>query len=258
MKKKISILGCGWLGKPLASSLIHNGFVIKGSTTSKSKIEILKSEGIIPFLINLNTLKNSIADFLTSEILIISTPSKNIIDFKKLIHQIEISNLRKVIYISSTSVYDNLDQIVTEETPIKTSSLGDIEQLFKENKTFETTIIRFAGLFGYDRKPSNFIPKNKRMENPEGYINLIHRDDCVRIVEQIVIKNIWNETFNACADSHPKRRDFYTKEALKIGREAPIFNENLLNKYKIISSEKLKSMLNFSFKYSDLMSYNKS
>ena len=240
---------------PLALSLASKGFFVKGSTTSMSKYEKLKSENISPYLIELSNLENNISKFLASEILIITVPPKNIDYIKKLIHQIKKSNTKKVLFVSSTSVYKNLNRIVTEETSTKNCLLKSIEQLFTENKKTKSTIIRFGGLFGYNRKPENFIPLDKKIENPEGYVNLIHRDDCIRIIEQIVLKDIWGELFNACTDSHPKRREFYIKENLKSGRKTPKFNENSLNNYKIISSEKLKSILDFSFEYSDLMSY---
>ena len=54
---KIAIIGCGWLGLPLAKKLIKENFIVKGSTTSKEKISVLKTEKIEPFLIDLN--KNS-------------------------------------------------------------------------------------------------------------------------------------------------------------------------------------------------------
>lgn len=46
---KISILGCGWLGLPLAKALIENGFSVKGSTTSTDKLTALENDGITPF-----------------------------------------------------------------------------------------------------------------------------------------------------------------------------------------------------------------
>tara|TARA_R110001583_G_scaffold123082_1_gene274438 strand:+ start:58919 stop:59683 length:765 start_codon:yes stop_codon:yes gene_type:complete len=254
MKQKISILGCGWLGMPLASSLVKIGFTIKGSTTSNNKFKELISNNIKPYLITLNNLE-SCADFFESEILIIAIPSKNIDDFKKLILKIEQSTIKKIIFISSTSVYENLNQIVTEETETKNAPLVIIEQLFTTNNNFKTNIIRFGGLFGYNRKPGNFISFGKKIENPEGYVNLIHRDDCIKIIEEIIAKDIWNEILNACADSHPKRKNFYTKEILKLNEKAPVLNENSLNTYKIISVKKLKSILNYEFKYSDLMNY---
>ena len=50
---KISILGCGWLGFPLAKKLIEIGFEVKGSTTSENKLALLKSNNIEPFLLRL-------------------------------------------------------------------------------------------------------------------------------------------------------------------------------------------------------------
>jgi len=34
---QISILGCGWLGLPLAKAILENEFSVKGSTTSREK-----------------------------------------------------------------------------------------------------------------------------------------------------------------------------------------------------------------------------
>lgn len=50
---KVSIIGCGWLGLPLAKFLVQKGFPVKGSVTTESKINQLASLGIKPFLINL-------------------------------------------------------------------------------------------------------------------------------------------------------------------------------------------------------------
>ena len=253
MKQNISILGCGWLGKSLALKLNKKGCHIKGSTTSDNKLEELQSKSITPYLVNLNNKKSDISEFLITDILIIATPSKNIEGFKNLITKIEKGKIKKVIFISSTSVYPTINGIVTEETPTKATALYEIEQLFRINTSFQTTILRFGGLFGYDRKPGNFIKPDKKIDNPNGYINFIHRDDCIQIIEQIITQNSWGETFNACSDSHPKRRDFYTNEMRKIGRTDFQFNENTTNSYKIISSEKIKKSLNYTFTHSNLM-----
>ena len=54
MKKQISVIGCGWLGLPLAKFLISEDYKIKGSTTSKDKLKILEQAQINSFLIRLN------------------------------------------------------------------------------------------------------------------------------------------------------------------------------------------------------------
>ncbi len=250
---KISILGCGWLGFPLAESLIYKGFQVKGSVRSQERVQKLEKKGINPFLINLGSAQNDYLAFCDSEILIIAVPEKEVAGFANLIEQIEKSNIKKVIYISSTSVYENSNEEVTEATPVKDCPLSRIEELFRNKTRFETTVIRFAGLFGYDRKPVNFIPKTKPMQNPIGFVNLVHRDDCIGIIEEIIRQNCWGETFNACADSHPARREFYTEVAKKEGQSAPKFDENSANNWKIVSSNKLKTKLNYSFQYVDIM-----
>ena len=122
--KQISILGCGWLGMPLAKSLLEKGFSVKGSTTSLEKISALESNGIQPFQIELSEIeiKGEIDSFLkNSEILIIDIPPKlrgvSIENFVKkiqnLIPFIEKYKIKKVLFISSTSVYSDKNKIIT-------------------------------------------------------------------------------------------------------------------------------------------------
>ena len=50
--RNISILGCGWLGLALGEYLADEGYSVKGSTTTQSKMRLLVERGIIPFLIH--------------------------------------------------------------------------------------------------------------------------------------------------------------------------------------------------------------
>jgi 3-hydroxyisobutyrate dehydrogenase-like beta-hydroxyacid dehydrogenase len=63
---QISILGCGWLGLPLAKTLLENDFSVKGSTTSNDKLSLLENLGIQPFIIALesNNVSGNIETFL--------------------------------------------------------------------------------------------------------------------------------------------------------------------------------------------------
>ena len=77
--KKISILGCGWLGLPLAKSLIAKGFEVKGSTTSLEKILLLQKAGMNAYQITVSEqgINGDIDSFLSdSEILILDIPPK--------------------------------------------------------------------------------------------------------------------------------------------------------------------------------------
>lgn len=249
--KKVSILGCGWLGKPLAVSLLDDGFSLKGSTTSNDKLIILESLGIDSYLINITDFEELDA-FLMSDILIIAITSKDIDAFESLIQQIEGSTIQKVVFISSTSVYPNTNSVVTEENETLNTPLSEIEELFLSNDFFETTILRFAGLFGDDRHPGNWFLKGKEIPQPNGFVNMIHQEDCIEIIHAIINQDCWNTILNACSNDHPTRREFYINAKKSQGLDAPIFEESTELKYKIISSQKLQEVLDYQFIHDDL------
>lgn len=271
---KISILGCGWLGFPLAQKLIDTGYEVKGSTTSESKIDILQSNKIEPFLIELteDKITGTISEFLNdSEILIIDIPpglrkitenttEKTFVNkIKTLLPFVENSTIEKVIFISSTSVYSESDLIptVTEESILHPDTesgkqLAEVENLFRNTSNFQTTIIRFGGLIGENRNIVKMISGKTNVANPEAPINLIHQVDCIGIIceilKQVQHDKVWNETFNAVAPNHPTRKKYYTEKAKQLDLIAPLFNENETNIGKIVSSEKLEKVLGYRFR----------
>ena len=206
--KNISILGCGWLGEPLAISLLESGYLVKGSTTTESKLTTLEASQIEAYLVDISEFEDY-DTFLNTDILIIAITSNDIDGFESLIAQIEDSSIQKVIFISSTSVYPNSNSVVTEETKTKEVPLVEIEELFRQNNCFETTILRFAGLFGGERHPGNWFSDGRKIPQPNGYVNMIHQEDCIEIIHEIIDQNCWDTTLNACADHHPTRKEFY-------------------------------------------------
>ena len=248
----ISILGCGWLGKPLAISFINEGYTVKGSTTSEEKLELLEMNGIEPYIVDISDFQEY-DSFLNSDILIIAITSKDVDGFESLIAQIQESSIQKVIFISSTSVYGKLNKVMTEEDAVLKLPLTEIENLFRENTFFETTIIRFAGLFGDERQPANWFKNGKKIPQPKGFVNMIHKDDCIEIIHEIIAQNCWNETFNACSNHHPTRREFYTLAKLNNDFEVPKFEENEVYEWKIISSKKIQEVLDYTFIHDDLL-----
>ncbi|SHG57591.1 NAD-dependent epimerase/dehydratase family protein [Flavobacterium defluvii] len=275
--KKISILGCGWLGLPLAKKLIEKGISVKGSTTSESKLSILEDSGINPFLVILSevegniegeSISGNIDDFLAeSEILIIDIPPKlravtsdsNKVFVQKienLISFIEKSSITKVLFVSSTSVYGDGNELITEETNLNPETesgkqLVLAEAILQKNQNFETTILRFGGLIGEDRHPVKFLAGKENLENTDAPINLIHQKDCIAIIEEIINQQKWNEVFNAVAPFHPTRKDYYTQKAEQQNLVLPKFSSEKSNIKKVISSEKIENILNYQFKLED-------
>lgn len=260
---QISILGCGWLGFPLAKALVHDGFLVKGSTTSTEKISILKSVGIEPFIVQLEEEKisESVADFLAhSQILIVNIPPKLrgnsnenfVAKIATLLPFIEKSTIKKVLFVSSTSVYGEDNDLVTEDTPLNPDTEGGrqlviVESLLQKNTHFKTTILRFGGLIGEDRNPVRFLSGRENIENPDAPINLIHQDDCIGSIEKIIALNSWNKTFNAVAPFHPSRKKYYTQKATDLNLALPKFASANNKIGKTICSDKLIQELNYCF-----------
>ena len=109
-------------------------------------------------------------------------------------------------------------------------------------------ILRFGGLIGEDRHPVKFLAGKENLENPDAPINLIHQKDCIGIIFEIINQESWNEVFNAVAPFHLTRSVYYTQKAKEQNLILPKFNTEKSNIKKIISSKKIESVLNYSFK----------
>lgn len=264
----ISVLGCGWLGLPLAKHLKSLNQYIKGSTTKVEKLSELSLTGIDPFIVHLSpdVKGDRISYFLDSEILIINIPpgrkpeeADTYVDkMHALIKEIKLSPIQKIIFISSTSVYEETNQIVNEESLISQAEsaqrIYNAEQIFRNNTKFKTTIIRMSGLIGPQRHPGRFFAGKENIPGGLIPVNLIHLDDCISIISKIIEQDIWGETFNAAAPTHPTKMEFYQKAtSLLSGQNAHFLEEK--NQFKIISSEKLIQKLDYKFKHPDLLSW---
>lgn len=267
-KGTISILGCGWLGLPLGKFLISKGFSVKGSVTDTNKFEILSDAGISPYRIVLNETVAIVVDqtFFDCDVLIISIPPRRTSHIERifpakiaqLIPFILESGLSKVLFISSTSVYPDKNQLAKEEdtlVPDKESGRALLlaENLLNNLTDFQTTILRFGGLIGADRNPARFLQKST-VPVPNSPVNLIHQDDCIGIISAIIEQDLWGETLNASSPEHPLKKDFYSRAAQISGLPEPLISEKP-EAYKIVDSSKLIRLLNYRFKYPSPIDY---
>lgn len=263
---QISILGCGWLGLPLAQTLLKRGHRVKGSTTQQEKLATLEACGISPYLIRFSPEINDDyqPEFFDSEVLIVNIPPKRSEEVTEeyprqiasLLRVVQKSPVRKVLFVSSTSVYPNVNRPVRESDTsedVKASgrALLTTERLVQEHPGIEATVLRFCGLFGPDRNPGRFLAGKTLNGSGQVPVNMIHLDDCITIIVKILEQNVWGETFNACADEHPAKEDFYQEAAQQLGFDPPQFAATEEDAYKVVDSTKLKETLDYQFKYPD-------
>ena len=247
--KSIGILGCGWLGTPVAEHFINKGFAVVGSTTRNQKLNELSQKGINPVLVNIDEENNDFSELFKVDYLLINIPSKNIEGFKSVVKQLEKSSVKKVIFVSSTSVYQNTNDWVVEdnESLLKPCALLTIENLFTNNKSFETTVIRFSGLTNEDRHPGRFFT-NKPIADSDAPVNMIVLEDCIELIDKVIEGEVWNQIFNGCGDEHIAKKEYYTSAKKDLNLPLPEFNIKAEKDFKIVSNAKAKQILKHNFR----------
>ncbi len=259
----ISIMGCGWLGFPLAEKLVETGWTVKGSTTTKDKIQLMEQAGIIPFYITADPepAGDRVDNFFQADILFWNIPpgvrggEKDKVDFrnqtKSILEHVKKAGIKHVIFVSSTSVYPDKAQIMTEEDAGPASSLSgeallEAESLLLSQKEFNTIILRLGGLFGAGRHPAYYLSGRKNVSKPEAPVNMVHLDDVIAACEKVLEALPEHQVYNIVSDNHPTRREFYTEACKELNLEAPEF-DNSKETGKKISNEKIKKELFFRF-----------
>jgi nucleoside-diphosphate-sugar epimerase len=263
--RRIAIVGCGWLGLPLAQRLVDLGYQVSGSKQSASAAAALTEQGIEGVSLTL-TPALSCADpqrlFGRRDLIIINippgrrlhSPEHHKAQLAYLLGAVATHQIPKILFISSTSVYAADQGWVSEATPALATqgsgaTLKQIEATIMTDPRWQASVLRFAGLVGAERHPGRFLA-GKQVQGAQSPVNIIHRDDCIGLIVALIERNIWQETFNACADEHPSKSEFYTQAAQLLKMEIPQFLGDS-GSSKLIDNRAIKETLNYSFRHPD-------
>ena len=269
-KPYIGILGCGWLGLPLAVYLQNKGYTVRGSVTSEVGLQKLQANQIDGFVVRLheNGVTGNALGFLEGiSLLIIAIPPgfrKNADDsyfhkIKALWHVIHTSGVERVLLMSSTSVFGQHQTYITDHTPpepdtLSGEKLADVER-FVLSQTQNTTVFRLGGLFGPNRHPVTFLAGRSQVPQPLGKIHFIHVADIVEIVEKWCYMQPTQKVFNLCHPERPTRKAYYTTTAMQRHLTPPTFDENDRTEGKSIYPDGVLTILQHGFKHPILTAY---
>ena len=270
--KKVSIIGLGWIGEPLAFQLQEKVFQVLGSTTSAEKQEKLRKKGINTLRFSLNPHPEGVGfnALFHSEILVVNIPSRtrsgngefHLEQIKYLRGLLDNSNVKQVIFVSSTGVYPEVTSTekYSEDFPISVKNTGNetifrAEQLLERDRNYDLTIVRFGGLLGDDRIPGKYFSGK---ENVAGHtrVNFIHRKDAVGLLAWVIERELWGQTFNGIAPIHPLRKEIYEKNATELGIAPPASYQNEPEgKNRLIDSKKILES-GFEFEFPDPLDFS--
>lgn len=219
--KSVGILGCGWLGKPLS-------------------LELQKSFSVECF--SRDTTEDN-AFFWQSDIIIIAIHTKDnyLSTLQKIVTLAKPTST--IILMSSTSVYREFDEDVDESASITKGSLIKEAEDLLLNSRERVLILRLGGLMGIDRVAGVW---KSATAFSDGFVNYIHRDDVIKIIDKMLHVGINNGVYNLVAPEHPTRKEIHQKNSQKHEREIGEFEG--FSKRRV-SSKKIIDELGYDFLY---------
>ncbi len=231
-------MGCGWLGLPLAKMLIKQSHNIVATRRSVAGIDELSELGIsgVKFELGLDLQQTQFDLLFTSDILFLNIPvgrkSVQSFDFIRAIESLLIraqqSQIKQVLFVSSTSIYGDESRQVTENStpnPITHSANVNfaVEKLVSNYFPKNFSILRLAGLVGETRHPVYFLSGKTGLTQPKQVVNLVHQQDVLKAIQNILDKGLWGKTFILSATEHPSREEYYTWAAETLNLPIPQF-----------------------------------
>lgn len=265
MNATIAIAGLGWLGLPFAQRLIMAGYLVKGSVTTVEKATSLQKKGFDAYPVEIAEagITGEINAFLKDiSVLVVMIPpglrrntgADFVLKMTHFLEAIQQSEVKKVILVSSTSVYaDSQGEVTEKEFPFPDTEAGkqlfQVEQLFFNSPYLTTTIVRFGGLFGNNRQPVRYLAGREGLNGGNAPVNLIHREDCMGILMAIIKQDAFGHVFNAVTPQHPTKEAYYTLQAKKLELIPPAFApEDGREVYKQVDSKNIEPILHYRFK----------
>jgi nucleoside-diphosphate-sugar epimerase len=259
----IGLLGCGWLGFPLAKRLLSEQFLVRATTTSADKLEVFKRTGIDPYLVQFSEDSRSteMTALFEAGTLIISIPPgrrdpSGFNNYRQMVREVcrhlPGSKVKRLIFISSTSVYSDDNSTVDESSVVRPDTasgelMAETEAILA-NQAVRLVVLRLAGLIGPGRMPGSFFAGRTEVPNGLAPVNLVHLEDVIGVIVNILADRNAAGIYNVCAPSHPARADFYTLAAELEGLPQPGFRLER-DKWKVISSNRVEQELKYTYKY---------
>ena len=235
---RIGLIGCGWLGKPLARALSRNHQL--QCYTRKAQVEegfeyILKPEAG--------------HSFWDQDIFIIAIPTKD--DYLQSLKAFcsQMNPQASVILCSSTSVYKEFEREVDESATITQPSLQkEAENLLLAERK-DLLILRLGGLMGEDRIAGRWKSVSTFTDSP---VNYIHQDDAVAIISGLIEKGIKTGIYNLVAPKHPLRSAVHQKNSEIFGFELGSFKDL---SHRVVNGDKIIRTLNYIFLHPDPLKF---
>lgn len=267
--KKVAIIGLGWLGMPLALSLMARGYQVLGSKTTTDGVEAAAMCGVESYRLVLDPQMRCDSEALGAlfnvDALILTLPARRSGDgedfYFQAVQQVVDTALAhsvpRILFTSSTSVYGEGEGLMNEESPLLSVTnsgkvLKALESWLHSLPGTEVDILRLAGLAGPGRHPGRFLANKTAVANGQGGVNLVHLDDVINALTLLLQAPHGGHIYNLSAPEHPSRDVFYPRMAQQLGLVPPRFaGGDTRGLGKLIDGSLICRELGFVYQYPD-------
>lgn len=248
----VLIIGCGWLGFPLAKHLLASDHKVLGTTTRNEKIESLHQSGIVPFLFR----GEEDLDFVAKlndviDLTIITVPPSSSLQYPDLIGAIakKLPKKSAIIFTSSIGVYPS-NNLKTDESSecISDHPVFLAEEQLRTIASDRLVILRLGGLFGAQRHPVKFLAGRNGLTRARSGVNLVHLNDVIQAIETLILTETKKGLYNLVYPDHPAKEDYYKKLAKQMNLEEPNYSEDDTLE-KIVSGDQIVDELGFKYSH---------
>lgn len=269
------IFGCGYLGRRVAAAWLKNGDEVSALTRSQETVRKLRESGIEPIVGDV-TNPGTLTELPLVETVLHAVgfdrkagPKKRDVyvdGLRNVLTAIE-GRCRRLIHISSTSVYGQCDgEVIDETSPAEADHESgvicrDAEQLvagFSTTTGTSATILRLSGIYGPGRLLSRVeaIREGLKLPGPaDSWLNLIHVEDASRVVLAAGIDEADLSPLYLVSDDQPiRRREYYESLARLANGPAPEFDPQATARHtrglgKRCRNEKMKTELGVTLQF---------
>lgn len=247
-----TVIGCGWLGLPLAKRLVKEGHSVCGTVRHVNKLELLEENGIVPLIYSGEIGADLQQQLAHTEVLIICFPPSGSADYPGQIAELiaNTSPTATVIFTSSTGVYKENDGMTDEKSAvISDHPVYLAEEQIRNMCADRHCILRLGGLFGDQRHPVKFMAGRSGLANGGAPVNLVHLQDVINAILTVLSQHLRGATYNVVHPEHPGREAYYAEMAGKLQLPMPEFTQD--QSYgKTVSGEKITRETGFIYCFS--------
>ena len=195
-KKSLLVIGCGDIGGAVAEHFAADGWDVTGvrrQSVPRTGVTMIAADITDPATLSV------LAEQAPTYVLFVLTPggftderyrAVYVDGAKNCLARLNTTNLRRVFWVSSTSVYHQDDGLrIDENSPTAPSGFSgrrllEAEQIIRDSG-FAHTVLRLGGIYGPGRERllRQLREGVRSPEVPARYSNRIHRDDAVGILQ---------------------------------------------------------------------------